>query len=203
MPSLANGSYINIPPANVQDIQDLAHNDNDPPMGGPTQPHEINPIANDNDLQQLDNNPSTSEPPSRTNSNTMRTSNNLLNSMESPLSSPPPISNIQPSQTSATTSPTTLSPFAPVSGGGGQVDSENNNILNGFLPSMLPQANDNVTQEKPKTNSDFRTNKPPALDLFTNQHIFPQRYSTMFEDYCYVKLHKIMVSCFLIYDSLL
>ena len=183
MPSLANGSYINIPPTNVQDIQDLAPNDNEPPVGGLMQPHEINPITNDNDLQQPDNIPSTSEPPSRTNSNTMRSPNNLLNPIESPMASPPPISNIQPPQTPTTNSPTTISSFVLASGGGGvHADSENNNILNGGLPSMLPQINDNVKEEKPKTTSDFRTNKPPALDLFTNQHIFPQRYISELEN---------------------
>ena len=166
MPSLEHGSYINIPPTNNQDIHDPMPNDISPPVAENGRANEINPITNDNDIEQLNNNPSTSEPPSRTNSNTMKNANPLVNPLESPLASPPPIISNQSPQTPTGNSPTTIS---------GAIDTENNNIFNGFLPTMLAQNNDNFKEEKPKTTSDFRTNRPPPIDLFMNQHN-PLRY---------------------------
>ena len=166
MPSLEHGSYINIPPTNNQDIHDPMLNDISPPVAGNGQVNEINPITNDNDIEQPNNNPSTSEPPSRTNSNTMKNANQLVNPLESPLSSPPPIICNQSPQTPTGNSPTIIS---------GAIDTENNNIFNGFLPTMVAQNNDNFKEEKPKTTSDFRTNRPPPIDLFMNQHN-PLRY---------------------------
>ena len=166
MPSLEHGSYINIPPTNNQDIPDPMLNDISQTMAGNGQANEINPITNDNDVEQPNNNPSTSEPPSRTNSNTMRNANQLVNPLESPLSSPPPIICNQSPQTPTGNSPTIIS---------GAIDTENNNIFNGFLPTTVAQNNDNFKEEKPKTTSDFRTNRPPPIDLYMNQHN-PLRY---------------------------
>ena len=161
LPSLEHGSYINIPTTNNPGINDLMPNDMGLPAVGQIQTNEINPITNDNDIQQPNNNQTASQPPSRTNSNTMRNPNQFVNPMESPLSSPPPIIGNQAPQT-----PTDNSP-PPLSGG---IDSVNNNMPNGFLPTMVATDNDGVN-EKPKPTSDFRANKPPALNLFSNHHI--------------------------------
>ena len=176
IPSLAPGSYINI------SAPDEHQQNNSPPENhfehlGEITPPENHEIVSINDfpasLQQQQHNITTSH--SRENVNIISSTNEVVNSLEQQQQQPSsPTSGIPP-----LFSPTsTTSPLLP----GVDIDPRNNNILktsdlNGFISATPEDAGEHTDKNRTTahTTSDIKQ-KPPALDLSTNQHIFPQRY---------------------------
>ena len=175
MPSLAPGSYINITTPNQHQQNNSPPENTFEPIGDitPPQDHEVVPISDMPPTQQQQSNTQSSH--SRENVASIN-SNNGANPAE-PQRSPSPTSGI----TSLLSPTTTTSPSLP----GMNMEPKNNNVLktsdlNGFIPTTPkePSLGDiykDVIQTTGHITSDIKQ-KPPALDLSTNQQIFPQRY---------------------------
>ena len=173
IPSLAPGSYINISTPNEH------QQNNSPPENhfeilGQITPPENPEIVSINDfpssLQQQHSNITTS--PSRENVNTVNSSNVVGNSLEQQQQHSSPNSGIPPLFSPTTTT----SPLLP----GVDIDPRNNNILktsdlNGFISATPEDAGEHT--DKNRTTAHTTLDIKQSLDLSTNQHIFPQRYS--------------------------
>jgi hypothetical protein len=165
IPSLAPGSYINISTPNEHQQNNSPPENHFEPLGVPPEIVSINDFP-------------TSLQPNITTSHSREdlNSNVVVNSFEQHHHSSP-TSGIPGPLLSPTA---TTSPLLP----GVEVDPRNNNILktsdlNGIMGTpgtgfILGEYNDK-NQTTDHITSDIKQ-KPPALDLSTNQHIFPQRY---------------------------
>ena len=167
IPSLAPGSYINISTPNEHQQNPTENHFEILGQITPPENHETDSI---NDFpSSLQQNPNITASPSREN---VSSSNVVANSFEQQQQHSSPTSGIPP-----LLSPTaTTSPLLP----GVDIDPRNNNILktsdlNGFISTTPKDAGEQKNRTTDHNTSDIKQ-KPPALDLSTNQHIFPQRY---------------------------